>query len=741
MILYLKVMVVVILSFLGKIPLTTTTQLGIRVGLSNGLPSILPSRWRSLVRSRSIPHLRWILSLLSLYRSMKSKYGPPDFSKISAPPFEGEVPADYIAFCMKFFKRFARMFTPKTLVPDFYDSSAAWSTSSGPTSRPAWEGRGLDMIGLKANGLWDLIPKWLDLVCGYRDHEDIGVSCFDFNRSAAVATEELPYEDQAKLWSSPPAPDKTYPVGKLSLKEEPAGKLRIFAICDWWTQVLFSPLHTAMEKVLKSLPQDATFDQEGRTKEFASRGYEQFWSFDLKSATDLIPNVLYVPMMTALLGSKEAAVIWLKFLTERDFIWRYKERIPGSRKYRELISRHRYTRGQPMGARSSWPALALVHHALVLYAAMQVGQDPWTFVKYLVLGDDVVVADEQVANQYLKNCELLGIPVGLAKSFPGAKGMFQFANQDWLAGTNISPVSLKADLSALKPLGAIEFARQIIVRWPSAKNSIIARFLRILLDDGQYASVVHDMKRWRFGATASSIVRTLLTPGNPATRLLGIDAGASDYLWLSSISRGVSISEVNELTKEEVGRNRFVAIAQSQPSAVDVQIALEQARGWISELIGQIWNLREEIKPHLGPSSLGGVAYQNSALITKAEGLVYELARLSDEVWLVLIPYLDTVRSCNTYGQLVSSMEFVRTWCDTCPHVMTFVETKGEKPSPWKTTVLPRAMSPGVLAVLREHGYIVRSVPSSFLRRMRLEDKKLSERRRVDTRTKTSTKF
>lgn len=50
-------------------------------------------------------------------------------------------------------------------------------------------------------------------------------------------------------------------IGKLSKKLEAAGKIRVFAMVDVWTQSLLKPLHLALFSFLKSLPNDGTFDQ------------------------------------------------------------------------------------------------------------------------------------------------------------------------------------------------------------------------------------------------------------------------------------------------------------------------------------------------------------------------------------------------------------------------------------------------------------------------------------------------
>lgn len=369
-ILYLKASAIVVLSFLGRIPLSSTAALNLKVGLSNGLPSFLPRRWRALIRSRSIPHIRFIMSILMVYRSCRSLYDLPDFSKIGKAPFSGEVPEGFKAFCRDVLSPHRKHFTGEKLVPNWDSSSSAWSTSSGPNGRPAWKFRGQDLFGLKSAGVWPLIVKYLNVVLGYSTPK-MAEHLRMFSVAEMLA--EWAYGHILDKIRGMPPPCH---IGKLSLKYEAASKIRIFAICDWWTQCLFDPLHKAMEKVLKSFPQDATFDQEGKVKEFSGRPYEKFWSFDLTSATDLIPQQLYIPMMSVLLGSLEGAELWLKILTGRLFRYERRPRKGETLLPEECETFPKYTRGQPMGAKSSWPALAIIHHILVLYAAKKAGVDP-----------------------------------------------------------------------------------------------------------------------------------------------------------------------------------------------------------------------------------------------------------------------------------------------------------------------------------------------------------------------------
>jgi hypothetical protein len=50
-------------------------------------------------------------------------------------------------------------------------------------------------------------------------------------------------------------------VGALHCKDEPAGKVRVFAMVDIWTQNVLKSLHNGLFDFLRALPNDGTFDQ------------------------------------------------------------------------------------------------------------------------------------------------------------------------------------------------------------------------------------------------------------------------------------------------------------------------------------------------------------------------------------------------------------------------------------------------------------------------------------------------
>jgi len=58
--------------------------------------------------------------------------------------------------------------------------------------------------------------------------------------------------------------------------------------------------------------------------------------------------------------------------------------------------------------------LALSHHVIVRVAALRVGIKKFT--DYCVLGDDIIICDDNVAPAYLSIMETLGVSINLSKS-------------------------------------------------------------------------------------------------------------------------------------------------------------------------------------------------------------------------------------------------------------------------------------------------------------------------------------
>jgi len=90
------------------------------------------------------------------------------------------------------------------------------------------------------------------------------------------------------------------PLGKLGLKKEAAGKIRVFAMVDPITQWLLYPLHKHLFSILRSVPTDGTFNQLKPVyrllRRVRARGLP-LYSLDLSSATDRLPVSLQARLL------------------------------------------------------------------------------------------------------------------------------------------------------------------------------------------------------------------------------------------------------------------------------------------------------------------------------------------------------------------------------------------------------------------------------------------------------------
>jgi hypothetical protein len=268
------------------------------------------------------------------------------------------------------------------------------------------------------------------------------------------------FKDPGKAWFFRNV--ERIPSGKLGLKQEAAGKVRVFAMVDPWTQFILRPFHKAIFRILSKWPMDGTFNQL-RPLRRAWR-FPSLFSMDLSSATDRLPMALQIPLFKEVFSmtSKEAEA-WSTAMVGRLY------RLPFG-VYHKGEAYLSYAVGQPMGALSSWAMLALTHHFIVQVAAWQTGVTPDNklFRNYAVLGDDIVIFDAKVAKRYHKIMTRLGVECNLAKSIMSPNGeVLEFAKRVFLKGINISPTPLAEFHAALmNPVALFEYKRKYNLSWP-----------------------------------------------------------------------------------------------------------------------------------------------------------------------------------------------------------------------------------------------------------------------------------
>jgi len=124
-----------------------------------------------------------------------------------------------------------------------------------------------------------------------------------------------------------------------------------------------------------------------------------------------------------------------------------------------------YSVGQPMGALSSWAMLAVTHHFIVQYAARISGNTypgKW-YDNYELLGDDIILFDESVANTYLMVMKSLGLEINLSKSVCSSKNQVnEFAKVTTFKGVNVSAISWKMFISQNTMMGRANIAYSLL---------------------------------------------------------------------------------------------------------------------------------------------------------------------------------------------------------------------------------------------------------------------------------------
>jgi hypothetical protein len=231
--------------------------------------------------------------------------------------------------------------------------------------------------------------------------------------------------------------------GKLSGIPEPAGKMRVIALVDIWTQSLFLPLHKTLFKILGRIENDGTFHQEmsvHRSKAKCRKSSLAF-SVDLSSATDRLPVGLQELLLNDLF-SGPIGTLWRTIL-RRPFVQR-----EGIGKGSDSGTILWYETGQPMGCLSSWAMLALTHHAILQYCSRQITNSNEWFLDYEILGDDLVIFNKEVYLEYIRVMELLDVGTNPSKSLVSyASQTFEFAKRTIHRGVDVSGLSWKQFIS------------------------------------------------------------------------------------------------------------------------------------------------------------------------------------------------------------------------------------------------------------------------------------------------------
>lgn len=217
-------------------------------------------------------------------------------------------------------------------------------------------------------------------------------------------------------------------AGRISAIQEPGFKLRAIANPRRIFQVALRPLGMQLFHLLRHLPWDCTYDQESgvRATQEALQAGKVVHCIDLSDATNNFPLSLQLRILRWMEGLHLPDLKLFEEVAKAPwFLPPSMRRDNGNSDTENLLLQDdsngpeepihqqiRWTKGQPLGLYPSFPSFALTHGLLL--RSIEIGSDEQDTFK--VLGDDVVIFDDHICEEYLKFLRLLRVPISESKS-------------------------------------------------------------------------------------------------------------------------------------------------------------------------------------------------------------------------------------------------------------------------------------------------------------------------------------
>lgn len=349
--------------------------------------------------------LRLILTILTASRAIKLK-SEVDTSSITQ-PVKGDVP-DLTKHMPSFWKDLGYKLSPDKPIPRTLQSTRwmDYRLSRGPN------GHALRTGAYEA----ELIPQEL------KDSLEI-ISPGIANRIEGCINGHI--HKFMSHWGFPVEKLKGL-IRRLSTFPDKEGKMRTIGVLDYWSQMALKPFHLYIGRILEKIRQDCTLNQ-AKFKELLSGYNGVYYSVDLSSATDRFPLILICQLLEQRLPS--------------NFVNAWKDVMVGY-PFTYQGDRFIYQAGTAMGAYSSFNSFALTHHFIIYHCCKELGV-VWKTLPYALLGDDIVIGNELVAEMYMEVLKSIHVEYSPAKTHK-SKDFYEFAKRIIYKGVEISPFPISS---------------------------------------------------------------------------------------------------------------------------------------------------------------------------------------------------------------------------------------------------------------------------------------------------------
>jgi len=188
-------------------------------------------------------------------------------------------------------------------------------------------------------------------------------------------------------------------AGEVHFLQEPGYKLRSIASPYRLFQVASQPLKQDLGQLVSTLDWDCTHDQ-GKASQFIKEALSQHkivYSVDLSSATDYFPYELQEIALETIYG-KDCSYIQLFRDVSRA-------------NWKSELGVIRWSKGQPLGFNPSFFTFTLTH-GMLLQTLLGKEYDH----QFFVLGDDVIILDKKLFDDYISTLQKLGCPYATDKT-------------------------------------------------------------------------------------------------------------------------------------------------------------------------------------------------------------------------------------------------------------------------------------------------------------------------------------
>lgn len=656
LVIYLKGCASILQQSIGGQRLYDLTPFGARIGRTHaGLPNIIPALHRARIRRGDTWTIRFWMTLFGIYRILEF----PGKVKISTITEDTNMNPSLIPLFSQFVVNHFWPVVKKHFHANGSVTDALWSEEGegplefmkGLRAKPFLISKsGPSIVGGNVTGgaqntspaaILASAHTWLHspLYPVLKNWCKMSGNTWVLNRIESWAKELWVWEDSLPLSSGgPKCPfEATNWLGRLGFKEEPAGKVRVFAMVDPWTQWLMDALHRALFKLLTRFPQDGTFDQlkpietlyTWQDSHRSSNGRKpSLYSFDLSAATDRIPIVLQKILLSPILTSW-GAELWAALLVGRDYHLPKRIKIGKNQQWQILseTGKVRYSTGQPMGALSSWAMLAMVHHAIVQWAAVTAGVitpgEEW-YAGYAILGDDVVIAGSAVAKQYEKLMKHADVGIGAHKSLVSRAGKaIEFAKRTFLEGVNVSGAPFAEFVICRQSLaGLLELVRKYSLTFGQTLS---------VLGYGYRAKANASKRLMSVPKRLRNYILAFYGPGGPAY------AGLRSWLPMRSVTSTYStaIARVSDLV---------TSFFESE-----VKLALEVLDGWAplvaeARRLGTVYRDREHygtVSRTRGPLRIANWNPEPREYTMSVDEQIARLPSMDSDLWLQAVAKIE----------------------------------------------------------------------------------------------------